>query len=184
MIETMLADVAAATELRYASLRYFNVVGADPEQRTGQSTEGASHLLKVACEAATGKRKGMEVYGTDYPTSDGSAERDFIHVTDLVDAHYLALERLRQCEGNFTLNCGYGRGVSVLELIKAVKAVSGTDFPVQYRGRRKGDLARVVADNSAIRDLLKWAPRHGDLAGIVRDALEWEKHLSRRNAST
>ena len=183
MIETMLADAAAASELRYASLRYFNVVGADPEQRTGQSTEGASHLLKVACEAATGKRKGMAVFGTDYPTRDGTAERDFIHVTDLVEAHYLALERLRRCADSFTLNCGYGRGVSVLNLIRAVKVASGTDFPVQYEKRRQGDLAQVIADNTAIRDMLGWTPQHDELTGIVRDALEWERRLTLRNAT-
>ncbi|MAA97757.1 MAG: UDP-glucose 4-epimerase GalE [Stappia sp.] len=182
MIERMLDDVARASTLRYASLRYFNVVGADPQQRTGQSTEGASHLLKVACEAATGKREGMAVFGTDYPTRDGTAERDFIHVTDLVDAHYLSLKRLREFPENFALNCGYGHGVSVLDLIRAVKDVSGTDFPVRYQERRAGDLAQVVADNTAIRETLNWAPRHDELSGIVRDALEWERRLTLRNA--
>lgn len=182
MIETMLADIASASPLRYAALRYFNVAGADPQGRTGQSTAGATHLLKVACEAATGRRAGLAIFGTDYPTADGTAERDFIHVADLVEAHYLALERLRLQDGNFTLNCGYGRGVSVLDLARTVQRVSGVDFPLTFTGRRPGDLGRVIADASRLRADLGWTPRHDDLARIVGDALAWERHLARRNA--
>lgn len=183
MIEEILADVSAASGLHHAILRYFNVAGADPAGRTGHSTRGATHLLKVACEAALGKRDGMAVFGTDYPTRDGTAERDFIHVSDLVEAHYLALQKLRAARENFTLNCGYGRGYSVLEMIAAVKAESGTDFPVALEGRREGDLARVVADSTAIRTALAWRPAYDDLAGIARHALAWERHLMSRNAT-
>jgi len=182
MTELMLADVARASGLRYAALRYFNVAGADPQGRTGQSTEGATHLLKVACEAALGKRDGVTVFGTDYPTRDGTAERDYIHVSDLVEAHFLALERLRDTRESFTVNCGYGRGYSVREVVQAVQAAAGNAFPVHHGGRRAGDPPRVIADNAALLDLLDWRPRHMDLTQIARDALAWERHLQMRNS--
>ncbi|WP_349360277.1 UDP-glucose 4-epimerase GalE [Stappia sp.] len=182
MTELMLADVARASGLRYAALRYFNVAGADPQGRTGQSTQGATHLLKVACEAALGKRDGLTVFGTDYPTRDGTAERDYIHVSDLVEAHFLALKRLRDTRENFTVNCGYGRGYSVLEVVQAVQAAAGSPFPVHHGGRRAGDPPQVIADNAAIVKLLDWEPHHMDLERIARDALAWERHLQTRNS--
>jgi UDP-glucose 4-epimerase len=183
MIETMLRDISAATPLRHAALRYFNVAGADPHGRTGHSTRGASHLLKIACEAALGLRPGITVNGTDYPTRDGSAERDFIHVTDLVEAHYLALQRLRANDASFTLNCGYGRGYTVLETIEAVRRATGNDFEVGFGPRRPGDLGSVVADSSAIRALLDWRPALDDIDAIARHAVDWERYLMRRNAT-
>ncbi|MCA1297385.1 UDP-glucose 4-epimerase GalE [Stappia indica] len=181
MIEQMLRDIAATGALHYAALRYFNVAGADPHQRTGQSTDGATHLIKVACEAATGKRPGMSVFGTDYDTADGTALRDYIHVSDLVNAHYLALQHLRAKSESFTLNCGYGHGYSVYEVIDAVKRLSGNDFPIQLGQRRVGDSPRVIADNTAILEKLDWQPQYADLDLIVRHALDWEKHLAQRN---
>ncbi|WP_306030699.1 UDP-glucose 4-epimerase GalE [Stappia sp. MMSF_3263] len=183
MVETMLRDISAAGPLRHAALRYFNVAGADPQGRTGHSTRGATHLLKVACEAALGTRKGMTVFGTDYATRDGTAERDFIHVGDLVEAHYLALKRLRANPESFTLNCGYGRGYTVLETIEAVRRATGSEFPVDYGPRRPGDLGSVIADSTSIRDLLGWRPALNDIDVIARHAIEWEQHLARRNAA-
>ena len=183
MVEWMLADVAAAHKLTYTALRYFNVAGADPGGRTGQSTPNATHLIKVAVQAALGKRGGMEVFGTDYPTPDGSCLRDYIHVTDLVRAHRDALRRLRAGGGNLTCNVGYGRGYSVLEVIDMVKRVSGVDFEVRLSGRRPGDPASIVASNDSIRRELRWEPRHDDLEEIVRQALEWERGLEKRLAS-
>jgi UDP-glucose 4-epimerase len=181
MTELMLADAAAAHPLRYVALRYFNVAGADPRGRTGQSTRGATHLIKVACEAATGKRGGMEVYGTDYPTPDGSCVRDYIHVTDLIKAHAAALAYLEADGPSLIANCGYGRGYSVLDVIDAVKRVSGKDFPVHLADRRPGDPAAVVAEARLIRERLGWKPELDDLDGIVTHALAWEEALSRRN---
>ena len=183
MVEQMLADVAHATDFRYGVLRYFNVAGADPEGRTGQSTDGATHLLKVACETALGKRDEITVFGTDYDTRDGTAERDYIHVSDLIEAHYLALNRLFATRTSFTLNCGYGRGYSVLDVLRAVKAAAGHDFRVTMGKRRAGDPARVIADNAAILEQLGWTPRYMDLETIARHALQWERHLSQRNAN-
>ena len=182
MVEWMLADVAAAHKLTYTALRYFNVAGADPLGRTGQSTPNATHLIKVAVQAALGKRGGMEVFGTDYSTPDGSCLRDYIHVTDLVRAHMDALRRLRAGGGNITCNVGYGRGYSVLEVIDTVKRVSGVDFEVRLSGRRAGDPASIVAANERIRRELGWEPRHDDLEQIVRQALEWERGLETRLA--
>jgi UDP-glucose 4-epimerase len=182
MTEIMLADTARAHPLTYAALRYFNVAGADPKGRTGQSTRGATHLIKVACETASGKRGHMDVFGTDYPTHDGTCVRDYIHVTDLVRAHLSALSYLRAGGQSDIFNVGYSRGYSVLEVIDAVKRVSGRDFEVRTTGRRPGDPAQIVAASDKLRSRLSWTPGLDDLDGIVRDALAWERHLARRNA--
>ncbi|OYW35602.1 MAG: UDP-glucose 4-epimerase GalE [Azorhizobium sp. 12-66-6] len=177
MSEWMLQDTAAAFPLTYVALRYFNVAGADPLGRTGQSTAGATHLLKVACETALGKRPGLQVYGTDYPTPDGTCLRDYIHVTDLVGAHLVALTHLRGGGASGIYNCGYGRGYSVLDVLETVKRVSGVDFPVQFAPRRPGDPAAVVAEAQRIRSDLHWAPHLDDLTTIVTTALAWERKL-------
>ncbi|MDW6020936.1 UDP-glucose 4-epimerase GalE [Mesorhizobium sp. BAC0120] len=182
MTELMLRDAAAAHDIRYTALRYFNVAGADPKKRTGQSTKGATHLIKVASETATGKRDFMEVFGTDYSTPDGTCVRDYIHVSDLAEAHYLALQRLRAGGESIVANCGYGRGYSVLEVIDAVKRVVGHDFEVRRRGRRPGDAVAVVADSSRARREFGWSPRYDDLELIVTHAVEWEEALKRRNS--
>lgn len=184
MSEWMLRDAAAAHPLRYTALRYFNVAGADPKGRTGQSTKGATHLIKVASETALGKRASMQVFGTDYETPDGTCVRDYIHVSDLVAAHRLALQRLRAGGGNLVANCGYGHGYSVLEVIDSVRRVHGADFAVEMGGRRAGDAASVVANSDLARGELGWKPAHDDLDGIVRDALGWERALSRKNSAT
>lgn len=178
MTEWMLADTAFAHGLRYVALRYFNVAGADPAGRVGQSTPAATHLVKVAAQAALGRRPRLEVFGTDYPTRDGSCLRDYIHVSDLADAHLAALDHLRGGGENLTLNCGYGRGYSVLEVIEVMKRVSGADFPVSISPRRPGDPAAIVARAERIRAELGWTPKRDDLEGIVRSALAWEKHLA------
>lgn len=175
--EWMLEDTAAAHGLRYVALRYFNVAGADPEGRTGQSTAGATHLIKVACETALGKRNRMSVFGTDYPTDDGTCVRDYIHVSDLVAAHLDALKHLRAGGDNLVLNCGYGRGYSVLEVIDTVKQISGKDFPVEMSPRRPGDPAAIVARADKIRATLGWQPRLNNLSKIVSHALAWENTL-------
>ena len=180
MVEWMLEDVAAAHPLRFAALRYFNVAGADPAGRLGQSSPVATHLIKVAAQAALGQRAGLDVFGTDYPTPDGSCIRDYIHVTDLVDAHLLALRHLRAGGASLTLNCGYGRGFSVLEVVDVVKQVSGVDFEVRRKGRRAGDPAALVAGAARVRAELGWAPKHDDLHEIVRQALDWERRLRNR----
>ena len=177
MVEWMLQDAAQAHGLTYAILRYFNVAGADPQGRTGQSTRNATHLIKVACEAALGRRPELLVYGTDYPTEDGSCVRDYIHVTDLVDAHYRALNYLRKGHPNTIINCGYGRGASVFDVIKAVKTVSGCDFPVRLVDKRAGDPASLVANASKLRTMLDWVPRNDNLATLVQHAFDWEKKL-------
>ncbi|ODN69815.1 UDP-glucose 4-epimerase [Methylobrevis pamukkalensis] len=182
MTEVMLRDTAAAHGLRYAVLRYFNVAGADPQGRTGQSTKDATHLIKIASQAAHGLRAGMSVFGTDYPTPDGTCLRDYIHVSDLIEAHVLALAHLMGGGESLTANCGYGEGYSVLEVIDAVKRVSGADFPVEITGRRAGDPASLVADSSRIRDLLGWTPQYQDLDAIVGHALAWEAALQKRNS--
>lgn len=182
MTEMMLADTAAAHDLRYVALRYFNVAGADPQGRAGQSTRGATHLIKVACETALGKRDAITVYGTDYPTADGTCIRDYIHVTDLADAHADALAYLRSGNPSIVANCGYGRGFSVLEVLDTVKQVSGRDFRVDLGPRRAGDPVAIVASPERAMERFGWRPRHADLAGIVGNALAWEENLSRRNA--
>ena len=181
MTEFMLGDVAAAHEFNYTALRYFNVSGGDPRGRTGQSTKGATHLIKVACETAAGKRRSMQVFGTDYPTPDGTCVRDYIHVSDLVEAHYLALQRLRAGGKSMVANCGYGKGFSVLDVINTVKKVSGVDIEVEFTGRRAGDAMTVVANSDKAQRELGWVPKYNSLDFIVQTALDWEKSLARRN---
>jgi UDP-glucose 4-epimerase len=180
MTEWMLEDASRAHDLRYVALRYFNVAGADPAGRIGQSTPAATHLIKVAAQTALGHRPALEVFGTDYPTRDGSCLRDYIQVSDLANAHLSALDHLRRGGGSLTLNCGYGRGYSVLEVIDVMKRVSGVDFPVKLSPRRAGDPAAIVAKADRIRAELGWVPQHDDLDGIVRQALAWERHLAGR----
>ena len=179
MTEIMLHDIAPAYGMEFVVLRYFNVAGADPQGRTGLATMGATHLLKIAVEAATGQRNKIDVYGTDYPTPDGSCIRDFIHVSDLVQAHRAALDYLRDGGTSTTLNCGYGRGYSVLETIEAVRRASGRNFAVQYAPRREGDIMTMIADTSRIRATLNWTPQYDDLQTIARHALAWEEKLAR-----
>ncbi len=181
MVEWMLADTVKAHDLRAVVLRYFNVAGADPRGRLGQSTPNATHLIKVAVQAALGQRHGMDIYGTDYPTADGSCVRDYIQVSDLIDAHMLALAHLRRGGESLTGNCGYGRGLSVLEIVDAVKQVSGVDFPVRRAGRRAGDPAALVADAGRVRAMLGWQPRFAhDTRAVVAQALDWERRLHNR----
>ena len=180
MVEQMLRDAARAHDLRYVALRYFNVAGADPQGRAGQSTPRATHLIKVACEAAVGRRNHLEIYGTDYPTPDGTCIRDYIHVSDLADAHLLALDHLEGGGENLVLNCGYGRGYSVREVIDTVKRVCGVDFEVRLADRRAGDPAVLVARADRIRETLGWRPKLDDLDAIVAHAYAWEKALMSR----
>jgi UDP-glucose 4-epimerase len=182
MTEWMLRDTAAATGLTYAALRYFNVAGADPKGRTGQSTPRATHLIKVACETAVGARPHLDIFGRDYPTADGTCVRDYIHVSDLIAAHDAALAHLRGGGDSSIYNCGYGRGYSVLEVIAAVERATGRPLPVRDAPRRPGDPPAIVAGAQRARTVLGWAPRHDDLDFIVASALEWERRLRRRNA--
>jgi len=177
MTEMMLADTAFAHDFRYVALRYFNVAGADPEGRSGQSTPRATHLIKVACETALGKRASMDVFGTDYATPDGTCVRDYIHVTDLVAAHMVALGHLEAGGASDVFNCGYSAGYSVLEVIEAVKRAAGGPFPVHMGPRRPGDAEAIVADSTKIRSRLGWTPRYQDLDLIVTHALAWERKL-------
>lgn len=181
MTEMMLADVAAAHPLKFGVLRYFNVAGADPGRRSGQSSPVATHLIKVAAQAALGQRKSMSIFGTDFPTPDGTGVRDYIHVTDLAKAHRLLLDYLRGGGESVTLNCGYGRGFSVREVIDTVKAVSGVDFEVVEGPRRAGDPAAIVAKADRLRSVLGWVPEHQPLEEIVSTALTWERYLATRN---
>lgn len=183
MTEQMLQDSAAAYGLQFGILRYFNVAGADPGLRTGQSSKGATHLIKVAAEAAMGLRQNIAVFGTDYDTPDGTCERDYIHVSDLVRAHSAILDHLTAGGGNLIVNCGYGRGRSVLEVLDAVQQVSGKVLDIRPQDRRQGDVARIVADVTAIRSQLDWTPVYDDLETIVRHALKWEAHLRQRHAA-
>ena len=180
MSEQMLRDVAAVTPLRYVSLRYFNVAGADPGGRIGQSTPEATHLLKVACEHAVGRRKQIAIFGTDYDTPDGTCVRDYIHIEDLAAAHLQALDYLRGGGASTTLNCGYGRGFSVREVLDEVARISGQALSITEAGRRAGDPPKLIAVAHRIRDTLNWTPRHENLAGIVSTALAWEKRLLRQ----
>jgi UDP-glucose 4-epimerase len=183
MVEWMLEDVARAHGLGYVVLRYFNVAGADPKGRLGQSTPKATHLIKVAVQAALGVRDGMDVFGTDYPTRDGSCERDYVQVTDLIAAHLCALDYLRSGGDNLVCNCGYGRGLTVLEVVDVVKKVSGIDFPVRISGRRPGDPASLIAGAQRVKTELGWVPCHNDLIGIVSQALDWERELAERTGA-
>jgi UDP-glucose 4-epimerase len=181
MTEMMLADVAAAHPLRFGVLRYFNVAGADPGKRSGQSTPFATHLIKVACQTALGQREKMDIFGTDYETPDGTCVRDYIHVTDLIAAHALLLKHLRAGGESTTINCAYGQGYSVRQVVETVREVSGVQFRVDEGPRRPGDPASVTATGQKARELLGWVPQHDDLEGIVRSAYAWEQHLMTRN---
>ncbi len=184
MTELMLRDAAQAHDLRYVALRYFNVAGADPLGRSGQSTARATHLVKVACEAALGERPYLEVFGTDYPTPDGTCIRDYIHVTDLVGAHLDALRYLRAGGMSDVVNCGYGSGFSVLDVIASVKAISQSDFPVRLGPRRAGDPAALVAKVERVVEVLGWKPKLNRLDTIVSHALAWEKRLIEHRAAS
>ena len=184
MTELMLRDTAKATGLRYVALRYFNVAGADPLGRSGQSTAHATHLIKVACEAALGERPYLEVFGTDYPTPDGTCIRDYIHVTDLARAHLDALRYLRAGGESEVLNCGYGNGFSVLDVIGSVKRVSQHDLALRMGPRRPGDPAAIVAQAERISQVLGWQPSLADLDTIVGHALGWEKRLIEYRAAS
>jgi UDP-glucose 4-epimerase len=177
MSEIMLHDVAAAHDLRYVILRYFNVAGADPKQRTGQSTPAATHLIKVAVETALGMRPKLDIYGTDYPTPDGTCIRDYIHVSDLARAHSAALAYLRCGGAPMTFNCGYGHGYSVLEVISSLERIIGRRLPVEMTGRRPGDPVSLVADTTRILSMLDWKPQFDHLDTIVSHALAWEQRL-------
>ncbi|HEY0123832.1 MAG TPA: UDP-glucose 4-epimerase GalE [Rhizobium sp.] len=181
MSELMLRDAAAAYDFRYVALRYFNVAGADPQGRAGQSTDGATHLVKVACEAALGRRRQVEIYGTDYPTHDGTGVRDYIHVSDLVDAHLMALRHLRSGGRPLVANCGYGVGYSVLDVLNMVMRVHGRAFRIHMAPRRPGDTASVVADATLAHRELSWTPKCNCLETIVRSSLEWELQLASRS---
>lgn len=183
MTELMLRDTAAAHDFRYVALRYFNVAGADPFGRSGQSTRHATHLIKVACETALGKRRYMEVFGTDYPTPDGTCIRDFIHVKDLARAHLAALHHLRSGGASDVFNCGYSKGYSVLQVIEAVKRQSRKAFDVRLSPRRPGDPPAIVAASDKIRRDLNWVPEHDDLDRIVAQALSWEAKLDELKAA-
>jgi UDP-glucose 4-epimerase len=182
MTEWMLRDSHVAYGIQYAALRYFNVAGADPKGRSGQSTPRATHLIKVACQTALGSRPQLDVLGTDYDTPDGTCIRDYIHVTDLVAAHLDALTHLRKGGESGVFNCGYGKGYSVLEVIRAVEKSAGRTLNVRMAGRRAGDPAAIVAGAKKVRDVLGWSPRHENLDTIVASALAWEEHLQRRNS--
>src|SRR5215210_3179439 len=183
MTERMLADTAAAHPVNYAALRYFNVAGADPDLRAGQIGRGSTHLIKVAVEAAVGKRDHVAVFGTDYPTPDGTCVRDYVHVSDLAAAHLKALERLiGRPEDNLILNCGYGKGLSVLEVLDALDRVLGKPVPRREMPRRPGDAPALVASNRALVETLEWSPRFADIDTIVAHALEWERLLLDRAA--
>ncbi|RYZ65889.1 MAG: UDP-glucose 4-epimerase, partial [Proteobacteria bacterium] len=177
--EWMLRDLAAASGMRYVTLRYFNVAGCDPQGRIGQSTRKATLLVKVACEASLGKRPALNIFGTDYPTPDGTGVRDYIHVDDLARAHLAAVDYLSKGGPSVTLNCGYGHGYSVREVLASVKRVSGRPLPVNEEPRRAGDPPTLVARADRIRTVLGWEPRLDDLDEIVRSSLAWEEKLSR-----
>ena len=179
MTEQMLTDTSAAHAMNFCALRYFNVAGADPEARTGQSTAGATHLIKVAVEAALGKRSHVSVVGTDYDTLDGTGVRDYIHVSDLANAHVLALEALLEHpQRSLMMNCGYGRGFSVLEVLDAVDRVTNMKIERRTEGRRAGDPGQLISDSSLLRSTVPWEPQHADIDTIIRHALAWERKLS------
>lgn len=179
MTEWMLEDASRAYDFRHMVLRYFNVAGADPQGRTGQSSPRATHLIKRAAQAALGRVPHLDIFGTDYPTRDGTGVRDYIHVSDLVDAHLLALDALRAGSGSSTFNCGYGHGASVREVIGTMEHVIGRKLPVREGPRRPGDPPELIADPTRIKTALGWRPRHDDLTEIVRSALDWERRFNR-----
>ncbi|MGO4871177.1 MAG: UDP-glucose 4-epimerase GalE [Roseiarcus sp.] len=180
MVEWMLQDASRAYDLRYVALRYFNVAGADPKGRLGQSTPNATHLIKRGVQTALGLYPSMDIFGEDYPTRDGTCVRDYIQVTDLIDAHLAALAYLRRGGASLTCNCGYGHGTTVKEVVDVVKRVSGVDFRVNHVGRRAGDPAAIVAKAERVRRVLEWRPRRDNLDDIVRQALDWERRLHNR----
>ena len=175
MVEQVLHDVSASDDLRYIALRYFNVAGADPMSRIGQARKDATHLITVSLRTALGKRDHLDIYGTDYPTPDGTCIRDYIHVDDLSNAHVLALEYLVSGGESRIYNCGYGHGYSVKEVVDEVKRVTGVHFPVIATDRRPGDPPALIADSSKLRQELQWEPQHDNLAYIIRTAWDWEK---------
>ena len=179
MTEWMLRDTAHAHDFRYVALRYFNVAGGDPAGRTGQSTPAATHLIKVACQTALGQRPELLIFGDDYPTADGTGVRDYIHVSDLAEAHVLALRHLEGQGDSLVMNCGYGHGYSVREVVRAVEAAAGVRLPVRIVPRRAGDPPALYAATDRIRRVLGWQPRHDDLDTIVRTALAWERRLAK-----
>ena len=181
MTEWMLRDVAIAHDLTYAALRYFNVAGGDPKGRVGQSTANATHLIKVACQTALGQRDHIDVFGSDYPTPDGTCIRDYIHVSDLAAAHTAALNYLRAGGDSIVANCGYGHGFSVKEVLQSVERVAGHPFDIRQAPRRPGDPASVVSDPTRAKTVLKWTPKYDDLDMIVTHAMNWEQHLGKRN---
>ena len=181
MTEIMLRDAGTAHDLRYVILRYFNVAGADPNCRTGQSTKNATQLIKVAVETALGLRSKLDIYGSDYSTPDGACIRDYIHVSDLVRAHSAGLGYLRAGGASVMLNCGYGHGFSVREVVEMVKRVSGVDFKVEIVPRRPGDPAQIVAASNRARAMLGWTPQYDDLATIIAHALAWEQKLQQHD---
>ncbi len=182
MVEWMLEDTARAHELRYVALRYFNVAGADPKGRLGQSAVNSTHLIKRGVQTALGRHASLDIFGEDYPTRDGTCVRDYIQVTDLIDAHMAALAHLRSGGANLVCNCGYGHGATVKEVVDVVKRVSGVDFPVNRAARRAGDPAAIVARADRVRDVLGWRPKRDNLDEIVRQALDWERRLHNRQA--
>ena len=183
MSERILADVAKVHDIAYTTLRYFNVAGADPELRAGQIGK-PTHLMRVAAQIAVGVRQEtLQIYGTDYPTPDGTAIRDYVHVSDLADAHLAALTRLRHGRASTTLNCGYGRGYSVLEVIDAVERVTGTRLPHAPAERRQGDPPQLIADSAAIRSMLDWRPRYDEIDIILSTAIDWERKISALNGN-
>ena len=177
MTELILRDACSTSSMRYIALRYFNVAGADPGGRSGQIIKKATHLIKVGCELALGKRKGMSIYGTDYPTPDGTCVRDYIHVSDLAEVHVMALEYLRATGSSQVINCGYGTGYSVREVLDTLQKIIGKRLNIMEEGRRPGDPAGLVADNRLLRSLIPWQPKCNKLEQIIEDALRWEQKL-------
>ena len=175
--EKILTDLCGSENLSYIIFRYFNVAGSDPNKRTGQITKNATHLIKVACETALGKREKIQIFGDDYETDDGTCIRDYIHVWDPVNAHLKAISYLENGGVSKILNCGYGKGFSVLEVIKEVKKISGKNFKIEISGRRVGDPPKIIADNSLILKYLNWSPAYDRLEYIISDALNWEKNI-------
>ncbi len=182
MTELMLRDTRVAHGLNYVVLRYFNVAGADPKGRSGQSTPRATHLIKVAAQTALGQRAHMDIFGDDYDTPDGTCVRDYIHVSDLIAAHMDALAHLKRGGESGIFNCGYSKGYSVLDVIKSVEKVHGAKINVRMAPRRVGDPAGIVAGADRVRDILGWVPKHANLDTIVQSAMDWEKHLMKRNS--
>jgi UDP-glucose 4-epimerase len=184
MVEQVLRDVDRAHQFPHVALRYFNVAGADPAGRSGQSTLKATHLIKVACEVAVGARPAMEIFGTDYGTPDGTAIRDYIHVTDLADAHLRALDYLLEGGESITLNCGYGHGFSVREVLKVMEEVAGRPIPARPAPRRPGDSPKLVADSRALHERFRWQPRYNDLKKITASALAWERRARQHDLTS